>query len=538
LCSFLFVMLVIYCSVDYSLLENKRCDSEGKCLSGYICDRATMTCIKEGSLIHPDASTSEDAGEDTLDVKDVYVPDVEQDVGCIPTNNGKEICDGIDNDCDGRTDEDYVCGSCELASSISEPCNESTNCDRCFIINGERYSCVSFNGGDFSWMRESDIECDSSKSGKVVRCENICRVCDGTKYNDPFIINNEACDGKDNNCNGLIDEGDICGSDEICVNGKCVTKPCFGNEDCPTGKICKNQNCTICTDVTDDKLCGSGKICVNNSCIEGDCHQNSDCQNGICVSNKCCTSCCAKKEDCPSEMVCKKDIGKSIGTCETCIDFVDDWLCGLGYICENKKCIKGTCHPSRPICLPGMICVNYNCCTPGPNCCNNDSDCKANMICNAAHSCECKTLFGDCDNKYDNGCEKDLSSDVNNCGTCGQKCVLPNANQKCVSGICEIESCKPGFRDCNNNKSDGCEINITNDLLNCGDCNVQCLLDNADSICSNSECKIKACKPGFADCNGKVEDGCEINVMTDSDNCGDCGKRCPEPKACLNGTCK
>jgi hypothetical protein len=28
----------------------------------------------------------------------------------------------------------------------------------------------------------------------------------------------------------------------------------------------------------------------------------------------------------------------------------------------------------------------------------------------------------------------------------------------------------------------------------------------------------------FGDCNGKPEDGCEVNLMTDPNNCGACGK--------------
>ena len=530
-------LLFFSCSIDYSLLENRRCDSEGKCLPGYECDKGTMTCIKLGTVEPRDIQSIEDTVKDITGIKDTESSDIETDAGCTPTNNGVEVCDGIDNNCDGRTDEDYVCGSCELTDSISEPCNESTNCDRCFILNGEKYICVSFNGADFGWTKESDIKCDSSKNGKVIRCENRCRICDGSKYSDPFTLSNETCDNKDNNCNGVIDEGEICQTLEICVNGKCINKPCSKNEECPIGKICKNQNCVSCTDVTDDNLCGTNKICVNSSCIEGDCHQNSDCSNGICVSNKCCTNCCAKKEDCSSEMVCKKDIGKSIGTCETCIDVVDDLLCGLGYICEDKKCTKGTCHPSIG-CLSGKICVNYNCCTPGPNCCNKESDCKPNMTCNASHNCECKTLFGDCNSKYDDGCEKDLSADINNCGLCTQKCTTPNADPKCVSGKCEINNCKPGFKDCNNKASDGCEADITKDKLNCGDCGIVCLLDNADSVCEQSKCKIQSCKLGFADCDGKPDNGCEADLNRDPNNCHDCGQKCTEPTTCVNGSCQ
>ncbi len=536
---FLFTSLVlsaISCSVDYSLLNNRQCDSEGRCVAGYVCDRATMTCVREGSMPGNDAGTLPDIIRDEISILDTEMPDSEEDAGCRPTNNGIEICDGIDNNCDGRTDENYVCGSCTLTNSITEQCNESTKCDKCFIVNGEKYRCVSVDGLDFNWRKESELICDSSKSIKAIKCENICQLCDGNIFSNPFIIQNESCDGKDNNCDGKIDEGDICPTNNICVGGKCIERPCQKKEDCPPEKVCKENKCQSCTEVVDDSLCGSGKICINGACIDGDCHQNTDCSGGICVSNKCCTGCCAKKKDCPAELVCKKGLNEQIGNCESCTDIIDDLLCGFGYICEGNKCIKGECHPSIG-CLPGKICVNYNCCNPGPTCCNKDGDCKSNMTCTQNHTCDCKPLFGDCNNKYDDGCEKDLSSDINNCGVCNQKCVFPNADPQCVNGKCLIKNCKPNFKDCNQKPEDGCEIDISKDILNCGDCNSPCSADNATVKCEQSKCVISACNLGFADCDGNYNNGCEINTNTDSKNCGDCGNKCKPNEICKNGQC-
>lgn len=64
----------------------------------------------------------------------------------------------------------------------------------------------------------------------------------------------------------------------------------------------------------------------------------------------------------------------------------------------------------------------------------------------------------------------DTSNDINNCGMCGIIC-LPgfNAAGVCNSGMCGI-ICNPGFADCDANTSSGCEINLTNDPMNCGAC--------------------------------------------------------------------
>ncbi len=515
------------CSVDFSLVENRRCDNEGKCIAGYVCDRATMTCVKPGTIADVNQNYT-DTSTDTTTLSDTYIiEDVITDTTCIPTNNGVEICDGIDNNCDGKTDEDKVCGICTIVDTITEKCDESTNCNTCFIVNGIKYICISNNGSNFEWTKESDIECNSSMNNKIIRCENRCFLCKDGKYEEPFFMQNESCDGKDNNCNGVIDEGEICQPYMICENGKCVEKPCSKNEDCPQGKICKNNSCSNCVDITDDSLCGTGKICINNSCIDGDCHQDTDCFAGICINNKCCADCCREKKDCPEEKICKQQ------KCSECTDFIEDLSCGLGYICEDKKCIKGNCHPSVG-CLFGKICVNYNCCDPGPTCCNEDKNCKSNMTCTSAHACECKQLFGDCNNNYDDGCETNLSNDKNNCGVCNQKCSLPNADPECISGQCKIKNCKPGFNNCDNKDNNGCESDPEKDKLNCGDCGVVCSADNATVKCENSKCVIASCNAGFADCNNDYTDGCETDVYNQDNNCGDCKKICPTNKTVLN----
>jgi hypothetical protein len=39
-------------------------------------------------------------------------------------------------------------------------------------------------------------------------------------------------------------------------------------------------------------------------------------------------------------------------------------------------------------------------------------------------------------------------------------------------------------------------------------------------------CRNGPCTPGFGDCNGDPSDGCEANLVTDSRNCGTCGRLC------------
>ncbi|MFO0590410.1 MAG: MopE-related protein [Polyangiaceae bacterium] len=55
------------------------------------------------------------------------------------------------------------------------------------------------------------------------------------------------------------------------------------------------------------------------------------------------------------------------------------------------------------------------------------------------------------------GCDADLMSDVDNCGTCGHVCVLAGATAKCMLGECAIDACLEGDYDLDGKPENGCE---------------------------------------------------------------------------------
>lgn len=168
--------------------------------------------------------------------------------------------------------------------------------------------------------------------------------------------------------------------------------------------------------------------------------------------------------------------------------------------------------------LPGS-CTTAGDCTAPPN---------AQPAC-VASSCtlgSCNTGFSDCDAMAADGCEVNISADTSNCGTCGHICNLPNSTEGCSSGNCVISSCDAGYLDCNALASDGCEVNVTADPANCGGCNSVCILPNATEGCSAGNCTVSSCDAGYANCNALTADGCEVNVVSDTSNCGNCGHVC------------
>ncbi len=72
-----------------------------------------------------------------------------------------------------------------------------------------------------------------------------------------------------------------------------------------------------------------------------------------------------------------------------------------------------------------------------------------------------------------------------------------------------------------------------NDVDGCSDCPSPV---NATAVCEGGVCGY-ACLDGFLDCDGKPDNGCEVDRQNDATHCGTCGVSCL-PSACIKGTCE
>ncbi len=146
---------------------------------------------------------------------------------CIKSNNGVEICDGADNDCNGKTDElnpDVMCppvlnsneakcvqGKCEYVCNYGYgSCNDdwADGCETDIKNNSEHCGkCKTPCMPDNAVGMCSDMQC------KIVSCKNGYYDIDkkpenGCEYQcTPTGM--EVCDGKDNDCDGQTDNADI-----------------------------------------------------------------------------------------------------------------------------------------------------------------------------------------------------------------------------------------------------------------------------------------------------------------------------------------
>ncbi len=206
----------------------------------------------------------------------------------------------------------------------------------------------------------------------------------------------------------------------------------------------------------------------------------------------------------------------------------DDYKCGINLLTDSNNCgACGNVCPARAVfgtlnmatrCVDGKC--ERECANP-----NNYFD------------------YRDCNGRVDDGCEIEVKTDLDNCGACGHKC--PAGTDTCADGNC---GCPAGLTYC------GCSgpfpanctlgaqcLDVTSDSNNCGACGRKCKAPadagappaNMEYGCVASQCEQLRCKKGFADCDGKEENGCEVNLATDASNCGQCGTKCGPGQVCL-----
>ncbi|MDC0746371.1 hypothetical protein [Polyangium mundeleinium] len=145
-----------------------------------------------------------------------------------------------------------------------------------------------------------------------------------------------------------------------------------------------------------------------------------------------------------------------------------------------------------------------------------------------------------CDADPTNGCDTDIMTSAGHCGACDNACSLPNTNAVCVSGSCKPGACTTGFADCNDVAGDGCETDVTSNVLHCGGCNYACELANATEACMGGACVPAACTAPFGNCDQVPSNGCETNLQTTLAHCGACNAACDLANAaesCVSGSC-
>ncbi|MBK8259177.1 MAG: DNRLRE domain-containing protein [Polyangiaceae bacterium] len=332
------------------------------------------------------------------------------------------------------------------------------------------------------------------------------------------------------NCGGCGVTCSYTNAGAACDNGSCSLGACdSGAANCNQNPI---DGCEAVL-ASNTANCGScGYACENlhgtTACTSGACNPACETGYGSCDGNE--------QNGCETPLTSLTNCG----ACGTPCDLPNaNETCGSG-VCSVASCAAnfGNCNnnPSDGCEVPLTTLTDCGSCGSVCNLANASESCQTGKCQIAA----CDQNFANCDLVPQNGCETNLLTTTDHCGACGNKCVAINGTNSCVNSACAPQ-CAPFFGDCDIYRENGCETPIyTTD--NCGACGVVCSFPNATPVCDLTVCKITACHPGFANCDGQVPNGCETPITT-VQNCGACGNSCnvngghASGVACVQQTC-
>ncbi|GEM_PF-877653 len=355
---------------------------------------------------------------------------------CVVVAPDDAICDGRDDDCDGVVDEDV--DFCSLQ-----------HCGACGV------ECIKGVGVVSVECRESgETGCAGGASCVIAACVAGRYDLDGDAFNGCEYACSpagpELCDGLDNDCNGLVDDdpdadpvvGMVCfgGASGLCATPKHAgALACFdGRLECSganllkpglRSEICNNVD-DDCNGVVDDFPQDVGAIC--GGVAEGVCGFGTQkCVNGVKVCDGVGT---------PSEEICN-------GIDDDCDGEIDATL-GAPPADSVGDCsvpipppagATSPCKSGTKVCFEGRVqCQDAVLATSTIDFCGVDANCDGVLT-----------------------AQPDLSTDVVNCGSCGNNCYAGAVHSlwSCQQGSCAFQGCQAGYYDLDGDKR--CEYPCT-----------------------------------------------------------------------------
>jgi formylglycine-generating enzyme required for sulfatase activity len=405
----------------------------------------------------------------------------------------EQLCDGVDNDCDGEVDENIIPQACEISTALG-PC--SIGVSKC--ISGALL-CVSESQVSLELCDGLDNDCDgvSDEDLQAVLyqeqrgvCQGLKKVCEGSLgWQDPdlsrithYEVEEMSCDGLDNDCDGYSDESLNLPACEGGGVGQCR----WGSSICQAGQVSclLPQSSTESCDGVDNDCDGQ----VDEALIP----PQASSYLGVCAGRvQICRGAEGWEDPLPIVIGYEIEEISCDGLDNDCDGQVDEGLQGSLMIQQT-----GVCEGSRQICNGSLGWENFDFNTL------NNYQLAENR---------CDGLDNDCDGQIDENSPND-------------------ACQSSFSGLCQAGhwSCQEGDLLCEPNqqpRNESCD-GIDNDCdgqidesLQDGICAIgtgACLRESViQCVNGNFECVGQAGQGNVEECNG-IDDDCDTQIDEES----------------------
>ncbi|MCB9738523.1 MAG: hypothetical protein H6747_04585 [Deltaproteobacteria bacterium] len=402
---------------------------------------------------------------------------------CAPQAASDESCDGLDNDCDGETDEGGAALCEDDNVCTADACTGGPGCSHAPAAGpcSDGDACTDKDACDGGACKGSSVVCDD---GDVCTADS----CDPAKGCQIAPIS--ATDTVLAPC----DDNNACTGDDSCAAGKCVGTKVT----CDDANPCTDDACDLAAGCT--ATANSGKCSDGSACTTGD-----GCVAGVCTG---------AKVDCEDNNVCTAD---SCDPAKGCQHLFVKGDCDDGNACTDADaCVNGDCVGKLPDQYKG--CDDDNPCTDvacdlatGCTLVDNTKPCDDGDACTGKDACKGGSCAGQA-----LGCDDDNPCTSDSCDK-GVGCVNAPTTAPCDDGdaCTELDVCKGG--------------NCAGKAKVCDDDNA-CTTD----ACSGGVCLAKAATGSACD-DGTA---CTSGDLCDGD--GDCAGKpisCDDGNPCTDDAC-